>query len=94
MSKLSCAVVIGAVAIASFFLGVKCSDSVKNHASWMFEGKDDVALPDLSNEEIEGTSVGEDQDILTNTNAASQNSGEVIAPMEETAPAKSAPTKK
>lgn len=38
--------------IFSFFAGVKYSDSVRNHASWLFETRDEqeVELPDLSNE--------------------------------------------
>lgn len=37
--------------IFSFFAGVKYSDSIKNHASWLFETKEEeVELPDLSNE--------------------------------------------
>lgn len=41
--------------IACFFAGVKYSDSVKSHASWLFESKEEeVELPDLSSEvEIE-----------------------------------------
>jgi hypothetical protein len=43
--------------ICCFFAGVKYSDSVKSHASWLFENKEEeVELPDLSSEgEIEIT---------------------------------------
>ncbi|MBM3579208.1 MAG: hypothetical protein FJX34_00350 [Alphaproteobacteria bacterium] len=38
--------------ISAFFAGVKYSDSIKSHASWLFEnkGEEEVELPDLSNE--------------------------------------------
>ncbi len=37
--------------IFSFFAGVKYSESVKSHASWLFESKEEeVELPDLSGE--------------------------------------------
>jgi hypothetical protein len=47
--------------IFCFFAGVKYSDGVKSHASWLFESKeDDVELPDLSSEsEVEITVPGE-----------------------------------
>lgn len=44
--------------IFAFFAGVKYSDSVKNHASWLFEAKEEeVELPDLSNEPTVETTV-------------------------------------
>ncbi len=65
MSKVVKIAVVAAVAALSFVAGVKYSEQVKSHASWMFESKDEeVALPDLSNEEIEGATSGE-QDVLT-----------------------------
>jgi hypothetical protein len=40
--------------IFSFVAGVKYSDSIKNHASWILEEKEDeIELPDLSNENIQ-----------------------------------------
>ena len=51
MKKAAEAVVIITLMIFSFILGVKCSDSVKNHAGWLFETKEDeVELPDLIND--------------------------------------------
>ncbi|MBU6338719.1 MAG: hypothetical protein KGQ36_01940 [Rickettsiales bacterium] len=51
MKKAAEAVVIITLMIFSFILGVKCSDSVKSHAGWLFETKeDDVELPDLTND--------------------------------------------
>jgi hypothetical protein len=51
MKKAAEAIVIITLMIFSFILGVKCSDSVKNHAGWLFETKEDeVELPDLTND--------------------------------------------
>jgi hypothetical protein len=37
--------------VFSFFAGVNYSDAVKNHASWLFEPKEEeIELPDLSKE--------------------------------------------
>ncbi len=37
--------------VFAFFAGVSYSDAIKNHASWLFEPKEEeVELPDLSNE--------------------------------------------
>lgn len=37
--------------VCCFFAGVKYSDGVKSHASWLFESKEEeVELPDLSSE--------------------------------------------
>ena len=50
------AIIVIILVLFSFFLGVKYSESVKNHASWLFEAKEEeeeVQLPDLSNEEQE-----------------------------------------
>ncbi len=44
-------IVVLTLLVFSFFAGVKYSSSVKNHASWLFETKEEeVELPDLSNE--------------------------------------------
>lgn len=45
-------IVVVTLLIFAFFAGVKYSESVKNHASWLFETRDEeeVELPDLSNE--------------------------------------------
>ena len=92
MSKAVKLVIVLAIAAVSFIVGVKSSEQVKGHASWMFESKDDeVALPDLSNEEIEGATV-EGQDVLTNGKEAV--AGEAAADsVAETAPVE-APSKK
>lgn len=72
-------------------IGSKYSEQLKAHFSWMSESKDDeIALPDLSNEEIDGAN-GENQDVLTNS-AGKPAEGEVVAPM-DSVPAE-APAKK
>lgn len=51
MVKVIEAIVVLTLLVFSFFIGVKYSESVKSHASWLFEGKEEeVELPDLSNE--------------------------------------------
>ena len=55
-------IVVLTLLIFSFFAGVKYSDSVKSHASWLFEAKEEeVELPDLSNENINENSVTLDE---------------------------------
>ncbi len=44
-------IVVVTLMIFSFVVGVKYSESVKNHAGWLFETKEEeVDLPDLTNE--------------------------------------------
>ncbi len=76
--------------VVSFFAGVKYSDSVKEHGSWLYESKEDqeVELPDLSNEkiddQIENNSKYNDQDSKLNENGtnfeedSSQDSTEIV----------------
>lgn len=55
MLKLIELIVVLTLLVFSFFAGVKYSNSVKNHASWLFETKEEeVELPDLSNENENG----------------------------------------
>ena len=94
MSKAVKIVIVAAAAFLSFVAGVKYAEQVKSHASWMFESKDDeVALPDLSNEEIEGATTS-DQDILSNGKVASEGAAEAAAPMDSVAAPEVAPAKK
>lgn len=96
MSKAVKIAIVTVAAVLSFVAGVKYAEQVKSHASWMFESKDDeVALPDLSNEEIDGATSGE-QDILTNGKAAPEAAVEAAsAPMDSVAaPETAAPAKK
>lgn len=45
------AIIVLTLLAFSFFIGVKYSETVKSHASWLFETKEEeVDLPDLSNE--------------------------------------------
>jgi hypothetical protein len=52
MAKIIELIVVLILLVFSFLAGVKYSDSVKNHASWLFEAKEEIELPDLSNENI------------------------------------------
>ena len=76
-------------------VGVKYSEQLKAHFSWMSESKEDeIALPDLSNEEIDGAASGENQDVLTNAHKQpAEHSGEVVAPMDSAAPSEEAAKK-
>ncbi len=89
MTKAVKIVVVAVVALLSFVAGVKYAEQVKSHASWMFESKDEeVALPDLSNEEIDGTNAGE-QEVLTNQKAPQE-----AAPMDSVSAPEAAPAQK
>lgn len=74
-------IVIIALLIFSFFLGVKYSESVKSHMSWLeTQDEQEVELPDLSNEapnEVVGDPVDStDQNVpsnLDNVNVDSVN---------------------
>ncbi len=70
-------IVVAALLVFAFFAGVKYSDSVKNHASWLFEIKDEeeVELPDLSNEN------GADVSVTIEENAAPAV-GQDVVPMD------------
>lgn len=71
-------IVVIILLIFSFCIGVKYSDSVKNHASWLFEAKEEeVELPDLSNEGAVDGAVDQ--------NGENLEGGVMIAP-QETAP--------
>ena len=99
MSKAVKIVIVTVAALLSFVAGVKYAEQVKSHASWMFESKEDeVALPDLSNEEIDNATSSE-QDILTNKAGGEAAPAEGSAPMDSVAteaakPEAAAPVKK
>jgi hypothetical protein len=58
MVKIIELIVVLTLLIFAFFAGVEYSDSVKDHASWLFETKEEeVELPDLSDETINENSV-------------------------------------
>lgn len=64
-------IVVLILLIFSFFAGVKYSDPVKKHASWIFETKeDDIELPDLSNENENEPQAIIDENGQINTNPA------------------------
>jgi hypothetical protein len=53
MTKVIELIVVLVLLVFAFFAGVKYSDSVKSHASWIFESKDEeIELPDLSDETV------------------------------------------
>ncbi len=63
MVKLVEAIVVLTLLVFSFFIGVKYSESVKSHASWLFENKEEeVELPDLLNENNSEIINGETQE--------------------------------
>ncbi len=95
MTKAVQVVAIVATLVVGVVIGAKYSEGLKNNFSWMSESKDEVALPDLSNEEIDGAS----QDVLNNNAKDAEKTGEIVAPadsVDEAAPAaeSSAPAKK
>ena len=71
-------IVIIALIIFSFFLGVKYSESVKSHMSWL-ENQDEqeVELPDLSNENSE---IGISAEEVVDPNAPALDNVDAVAP--------------
>ena len=60
--------------LLAFFAGVNYSDSVKESAGWLFEGRgDEVELPDLSTEEGVSGEVEAPLDISTQDSSASES---------------------
>ncbi len=79
-------IVVLTLLIFAFFAGVNYSDSIKNHASWLFEPKEEeIALPDLSNENLQETDSPMDE--------AGVNSEPTANPSEGQDPAQSEPAK-
>lgn len=51
MNKVIELIIVTTLLVFSFVAGVKYSDSIRSHASWLFEAKEEeVELPDLSSE--------------------------------------------
>lgn len=77
-------IVVVTLMIFSFVVGVKYSDSVKSHAGWLFETKEEeVDLPDLTNESApESTTVYD--------NGAAENGDQMPPENENSAPANAA----
>jgi len=74
-------IVVTTLLIFAFFAGVKYSDSVKNHASWLFEtrGEEEVELPDLSKENS-----GEIGGVVDENGNAAAPAGNQAAPQDNT----------
>ena len=76
-------IVIIALIIFSFFLGVKYSESVKSRMSWLeTQDEQEVELPDLSNENSE---IGISAEEVVDPNAPALDNAE--APINQVAPA-------
>ncbi len=79
-----------------FFAGVKYSDSIKSHASWLFESKEEeVELPDLSGEgdiEISAPSEGSSSDQGNPAQQPAQDLNPVVTDSIDSQPAESKPT--
>jgi len=73
-----------ALLVVAFLAGVKYSDPIKSHASWLFEAKEEeLELPDLSNEEnTEELNIEQNQPVnnLQNTNINSNEPINNVAP--------------
>ena len=80
-------IIILVLIIFSFFAGVKYSDSVREHASWIFETKDeDVELPDLSNQDVLGAGDHNPMAISTEGNTAIDPNGNPVMPAASNTP--------
>lgn len=78
-------IVIIALIIFSFFLGVKYSESVKSRMSWLeTQDEQEVELPDLSNENSE---IGISAEEVVDPNAPALDNTDTIAPTNQVAPA-------
>ena len=78
-------IVIIALIILSFFLGVKYSESVKSHMSWLeTQDEQEVELPDLSNENSE---VGISAEDVVDPNAPALDNVDPNASTNQVAPA-------
>lgn len=96
MTKAIEGIVIVTLLLFAFFIGVKYSESVKSHASWLFENKDDeVELPDLSNENSGEIGTTVDENATTPEAAPMDSLDEAAAPATAPtqAPAAAAPIK-
>ncbi len=88
-------IIVATLLIFSFFAGVKYSDSVRNHASWLFEPKEEeIELPDLSNENLQemGTPMDENGDNIESPAAATEVAPAPLAPAATVEPKPMAPT--
>lgn len=78
-------IIVATLLIFSFFAGVKYSDSVRNHASWLFEPKEEeIELPDLSQESLQDAGEpmdGADVPAAIDNSTAAPNSEPVETPV-------------
>lgn len=86
-------IVIIALIIFSFFLGVKYSESIKSRMSWLeTQDEQEVELPDLSNENSE---IGVSAEEVVDPNAPALDNTDTNAPVNQVAqpavPAENAP---
>ena len=73
MTKVIEIIIVLTLLVFSFVAGVKYSDSVRSHASWLFEAKEEeVELPDLSNEPVAPSSEEVSGESLNDENNASE----------------------
>jgi len=81
-------ILVATLLIFSFFAGVKYSESVKNHASWLFEskGEEEVELPDLSGESNVEISVPGDANIEVNATQGGAAQDAVVVTQEPATP--------
>lgn len=82
-------IVIITLIIFAFFAGVKYSDSIKSHASWLFETKDEeeIELPDLSNEnKVEIIAPSESTSEAPSESASESAVGEASQAQQDAAP--------
>jgi hypothetical protein len=93
MIKIIELIIVATLLIFSFFAGVKYSDSVRNHASWLFEPKEEeIELPDLSNENLQemGAPMDENGDNIESP-ASAEGASAPLEPAATTEPKPIAP---
>jgi hypothetical protein len=74
MTKVIEIIVALTLLVFSFIAGVKYSDSVRRHASWLFEAKEEeVELPDLSSEPVAPISEEGNGESLNDENSVSED---------------------
>jgi hypothetical protein len=87
MGKIIELLIILGLLVFSFFSGVKYSENVKEHASWLFEDKEgDAAMPEGATEEVVPATDG----VSTFTDETAADSDALVQP--EVAPAAGTPS--
>jgi len=87
-------ILVATLLIFAFFAGVKYSESVKNHASWLFEskGEEEVELPDLSGESNVEISVPGDANVEVDHTATQGGAQDTVVVTQEPATPGAQPT--